>query len=416
MQYRKLFVMMGTAVLSMSMIIGTGGMELTQPVPTKTEAVKLLQNMDYKTLKDVQYIQGNYAINSNTQQAAIGKLDAINFGWSQVNYDATNKKVVLNTTKVSNSDFYIPAGYEQPFDEAQNEDVEKYIMVFMNEKVIDKTADGKNLTLANYIFSNKQIQAQLIQDIVALCNQIPNDSNLRSFDGVTIDFESFYDAKLKPGYNSFLKALNTELKKFNKKLNVAVPPTAYFKGYDYRAIGAIADQVTLMAHDYEAKKLTAEEMKSGFAITPLTPIDAIYDTLAAITDPKTGVQDKQKILLQISFGSAQWQLKNNKIINQRPYTPSYDKISVRLQQKGTTLAYDTKYQNPYAVYYEGDTKNVIWYEDEKSISAKINLASIFGINKISLWRLGTIPNFNDSPDRVIDLDIFNQVLKNDKIK
>lgn len=413
MKYRNLLKIMGGALISMSVIVGAAEVTPVQPVLTKTEMIHRLGEMGTNQIKIPEYIQGNYAISGSSQKDAISKLDAINFGWSEVIYDSTTKMIKLNTAKKVGSDFYIPLGYEQPFDEAKANGVETYIMVFLNEHIIDKTNDGKPITLANYIFNNQEVQKQLIEQIVALCNQIPNDTNLRGFDGVTVDFEGFYDVSLKQGYNNFLKSLNMALKNTNKKLNVAVPPNQYFKGYDYRTIGDVADTVTLMAHDYEAKKLTVEEMKNGFTITPLTPIENIYDTLVAVTDPKTGVQDKSKVLLQISFGSAQWQLKNNQIINQKPYTPSYDKISNRLQQKGTTIYYDTKYQNPYAIYNEGEIKNVIWYENEKSVAAKINLANMFGINKVSLWRLGTIPNFSDSSDKIIDLDIFNQILQDE---
>lgn len=50
--------------------------------------------------------------------------------------------------------------------------------------------------------------------------------------------------------------------------------------------------------------------------------------------------------------------------------------------------------NPYARYHDDsdNTDNVLWYEDARSIQAKLELARLFGIQGVSVWRLGTIPN------------------------
>jgi len=34
----------------------------------------------------------------------------------------------------------------------------------------------------------------------------------------------------------------------------------------------------------------------------------------------------------------------------------------------------------------------LWYEDARSIADKIELAKMFGVDDISLWRIGAIPN------------------------
>ena len=48
---------------------------------------------------------------------------------------------------------------------------------------------------------------------------------------------------------------------------------------------------------------------------------------------------------------------------------------------------------PYASYTnaQDNTQNILWYEDERSIAAKAELARLMGIRGLSLWRLGTIP-------------------------
>ena len=81
------------------------------------------------------------------------------------------------------------------------------------------------------------------------------------------------------------------------------------------------------------------------------------------------------------------------VINNKAYTPSYDKIMARLQNPSTNVHFDKNTQSTYATYEENGISNVIWYEDTKSIGAKMELAKLLGINSFSYWRLGTIPSY-----------------------
>ncbi len=40
---------------------------------------------------------------------------------------------------------------------------------------------------------------------------------------------------------------------------------------------------------------------------------------------------------------------------------------------------------------EEGSDNIVWYEDARSVTAKVRLAKMFGIGGISVWRLGNVP-------------------------
>jgi len=186
----------------------------------------------------------------------------------------------------------------------------------------------------------------------------------------------------------------------SKLLYVAVHPQRragheYYDGYDYRTIGQFADKIILMAHDYNAKSLTESEMAGGIVMTPLAPIDEVYYALSAITNAETGVQDKSKVMLQINFATAQWKMKDGAVMNQKPFTPTYDALLERINA-GAEVLFDEKSQSPYAKFTnnEDGTANIVWFENKESVQAKIDLAGIFGVHGVSIWRLGTIPTYD----------------------
>jgi spore germination protein YaaH len=160
-----------------------------------------------------------------------------------------------------------------------------------------------------------------------------------------------------------------------------------------------------MAHDYAAKTLTAAEMNMGYTKTPVTPIYEIYTALQEITDTDTGVQDKSKIALAISFNNVQWKLRDGKVTRPAAYQPEPTAIYGRMLDPAAVLNYSDGYQNPYITYYNDtdSTDNIGWYEDTRSIGAKMDLARMFGITGISFWRLGIIPAYSDTADRQLYL-------------
>ena len=179
---------------------------------------------------------------------------------------------------------------------------------------------------------------------------------------------------------------------------------AYFDGYDFRAIGDICDKVIVMAYDYYAKAISSEVMESGFTTTPVTPFDEVYYALKMVTDPNTGVRDRSKIILGVSMSNVGWTLVDGTIENSTGNTYSYEEIAEMIEN-GAEVKYSDKYRNPYIVYEDGSEKQIVWYEDERSIEDKVKLAEMFGINGISVWRLGLIPQEGG------DLDIWSGIME-----
>lgn len=339
------------------------------------QAQAIINKLNTKLQTETAWKHGCYAISSSSQMDKINEFNAISFGWSEVKLQ--DGSFALST---SGGDFSVPNGFEEPLDRATSNGVKTYLMVYFDGR-------GGN---ASALLNNAEAKSALITQMVQSTSGITKNGQTRGFDGITVDFEGFISSELKISYVSFLNELKASLALQNKEMNVALQPSLYYKGYDYKGIGEVADHVILMAHDYGAMSLSSSEMASGVTTTPITPIDEVY---LALKEAKMQISDTNKIALQFSFGSLQWQKQNQTVINSKAYTPSYDKIMARVQNPGTTVHFDKYTQSTYATYEENGISNVIWYEDTKSIGAKMQLAKLLGINSFSYWRLGTIPSY-----------------------
>lgn len=364
-------------VNELGLMSGTGNGKFSASQTVSSEVAKVVVNrLADKINEEIKWSHICYAINSSSQMEEIKNHNAVSFGWAELKIEPLGNGFTLSTEDKT-SDFRVPDSFEVPIDYAKSKGVETYLMVYLENQ-------GDN---TYRLLSNAQQRTQLISELVSLTNGITKADETRNFDGLTIDFEQLKNENLREIYVTFLKELKTELTKQNKKLNVAVQPTTYFKGYSYKGIGETADHVILMAHDYATKTLSVEEQASGICMTPVTPVNQVYECLKEASD---SIQDKSKIVLQMSFDSRQWQLKDGKVIHSIAYTPSYDKIEARLKDATTQIKYDDKSQNPYATYVSDGIQNVIWYENTKSMKAKKNLAKMLGIQNLSYWRLGVI--------------------------
>mgnify|MGYP000872856236 FL=1 len=376
---------------------------------TREQAVAMMIRLHDKYSARIDWLHAFYAISSFSQSAAIADLDALSFGWSKLQYTADNG-VFLNTTTSDGNEFYIPSGYGSAVQIAQNSSVPTNLNVYMSTSQTVKKTDGAGSDVCREILLSADNRTEAIAQITSRLKENP------FFSGVTIDFEGMYGEDLKAGLTAFLKELRTVTDKLGKTVYVCVPPATsdgqYYDAYDYRAIGEYSDKVILMAHDYQATSMPPDLMDAGFTTTPLTPIGEVYYALKAITDPDTGVRDTDKLALAVSFNTEQWQLRDGKVINSTPYHPDTGSVYQRLIEPGTTQHYSKLYQNPYIIFYKNsdNTQNVLWYEDERSIAAKIDLARMFGINGVSVWRLGLIPDYGDPPGRDLNYNVLDCIM------
>lgn len=364
----------------------------------REEAAAMMVRVYEKYTAKTQWLHGFYAISSYSQKELIDEMDAVSTGWSRMSYD-TVKGAYLNTTSSDNNEFSIPAGYESITSYLKERNTKTNLSVYADTTTKVTLADGSTDVCSAILLDSKQ-RTQAVQAILNELTVSYNAIGYNPYNGVTIDFEGMKGSALKEAFNEFLKELSAGLKPLGKSLYVAVPPAVadgyYYDGYDFRTIGQVSDKLILMAHDYHETVMPDNLLNSEYyRNTPLTPFYSVYYGLKAVTDEATGVEDLSKVALAISFNSVGWELENGKLSSTKSVNPPPQTIYNRLKG-GAQMGYSELYRNPYITYTAEDGKDYfVWYEDERSVGDKIMLARLFGIDGVSLWRIGNIPNYSD---------------------
>ena len=105
--------------------------------------------------------------------------------------------------------------------------------------------------------------------------------------------------------------------------------------------------------------------------------------------------------------------QNGKTLNQVPLRYNLENF-LKLLDSGVEISYHYRedYENPYLKYTDSKTgvEYTVWYEDRRSVDAKVKLARNFGIEGISLWRLGLIPDRKNNGQSGADLDVWRSLL------
>ena len=126
----------------------------------------------------------------------------------------------------------------------------------------------------------------------------------------------------------------------------------------------------------------------------MTPIDQVYYALLAVTDADTGVLDREKLVLAVSFNAVGWRIdESGKLLDDEPVSVSLSRLAHVLPSAET--GYSDVYRNPYLIYETDDGERIfLWYENSQSIGEKMALAKCFGVRGVSVWRLGNIPDYS----------------------
>ena len=351
----------------------------------REEAATMLVSVYERYISKTDWLHGFYAFSSFSQIDLGTQMDEVSMGWARLTWNE-EEGLYLNTTRSDGNEWALPEDPRASLDKLEAAEVPHNLNVYADTaKRVKAGEEEENISVLELLMTDEAAAQRMTELLVEAA---------QDHAGLTIDFEGLKDEQWREPFAALLARLREALPA-DKTLYVCVPPDTWYHSYDYRALGEICDKVILMAHDYQFPSIPEGYVGTTKTYSPVTPLSDIYTALQHLTDRETGVQDKSKAVLQISFGTAGFKVDEEGLIqNTTIYHPASTVIATRLEQEDTVYTWDEVSRNPYIIYTTEEGNHYkLWFENAPAVREKLALARMFGVTGVSVWRLGTIPNF-----------------------
>lgn len=234
--------------------------------------------------------------------------------------------------------------------------------------VTNLTNSGFDASEIDTVLKSSSASAALEQNIAQMVAS-------EGYSGAVLDFEAIPAAD-GADYASFVDSLAQALHSAGKTLAVAVPADTgadnepWNDGYPYAQLGAAADQIIIMAYDVSYP---------GSQAGPIAPVPWVNSVLAYATQ----VIPANKILLGIDAYGYDWITGSTQATAR-----SLSAIDDLIQANHVTPSRDAASDAPYFTYTSNGVQHTVYYEDQQSTSAKLQLAQKYGVLGIAIWHIG----------------------------
>lgn len=230
---------------------------------------------------------------------------------------------------------------------------------------------GFDSSLAHAVLANETVSNRLIDNIVKIAKQ-------KNYYGVNLDFEYVYPED-KENYNLFLDKIASRFTKEDLMLTTSLAPKErgdkkglLYEAHDYNDHGRKADRVILMTYEW------------GYTYGPAMPVAPI-NRVEGVISYAVRVIPSKKILMGIpNYG---YDFKVPFVEGVAAQSLSNTEAVDLAIENGLEIKYDIEAQTPYFDYKEGNQMHRVYFEDARSIAAKILLAIDYNLGGLNYWTL-----------------------------
>lgn len=248
------------------------------------------------------------------------------------------------------------------------------IMVVTN--IFDK---GFSTEVLSGVLASEELQERLIGNILS-------ELTGKNYYGVNMDIE-YIAPDDRERYNAFLERLTERLHNEGFVVMSALAPKisadqpgVLYEAHDYAEHGRIVDYVIIMTYEW------GYTYGPPLAVSPINEVRRVLDYAVTEIPP-------EKILMGMPNYGYDWTL---------PFMRGTPAQSVSLTQAvdlalryGVEIQFDEQAQTPYFYYTDNGTQHVVWFDDPRSIDAKLQLIDDYRLAGASWWTVNRcyVPNW-----------------------
>ncbi len=225
--------------------------------------------------------------------------------------------------------------------------------------------------LAGQALNDPAVQRTLIDDLAAVVEA-------KGYQGVDVDFEYLLPQDAL-SYAAFIRRLTQVfvplpvVTALAPKISAAQPGLLY-EGHDYGALGTAADYVLLMTYEW------------GYTYGPPMAVAPLPNVRQVVEYALTEIPAK-KIWLGIPAYGYDWTLPFVQGASRAVSISCQYAVELALEH-GAQIQFDAYAQSPWFNYRDRDGReHQVWFEDARSIQAKLALLADYGLRGTGYWNL-----------------------------
>ena len=226
--------------------------------------------------------------------------------------------------------------------------------------------------IASFLFNHIEIQNILIQNIIAkMC--------WKGYMGLDLDFE-YISPDDKNAYVSFVENVTEQLNREGFDVNVDLAPKIsenqpgyLYQGHDYARLGESANTVLLMTYEW------GYTYGPPMAVAPLNKVREVVNF---------GVSKipAYKIFMGIPNYGYDWALPFEAGVSRATSIGNETAVSIA-RRRGAHIMWNEASMSPTFTYWDYDREHVVWFEDVRSISAKLDLIDEKNLLGAGYWNV-----------------------------
>jgi spore germination protein len=236
--------------------------------------------------------------------------------------------------------------------------------------------DGKfNNNLIHVVVSSEEYSYNLIYNVLYTVEN-------KKFGAVDIDFE-YILAEDKDAFTLFVQRMTNVLNNEGYEVSVALAPKTsdtqvgvLVGGKDYQGLGKAANRVLLMTYEYGYK------YGPNMAVAPLNQVEKVVQ-YAVSRIPN------EKVNLGIPNYGYDWTLPFVKEKSVATTIGNVEAVQIAIRE-GAEIFFDEEAQSPFFNYVNDGKVHEVWFEDVRSILAKINLIKKYGLEGAGYWQINQL--------------------------